>query len=1187
MKLRNKLVAVLAASMVVTSVPVVTMADTTNYVSTGRYAQKGTTYGYLAGSVNGYDVVYGQAGPGIGGSVPENGYDYKYSNGFEFVPQFDYSQTGSMFMSLTKDTKFNENAILAYVDAFNSADGHSNISFKKDSDNKDVVWLANNKEWNGQRVEDLMKSGTVKMYFNNATGDNNGSATPAFEGKTGVVSAADIRAQIDTVFTAKKNAAITAGTLYTADKTADLDVAAIVDAIMEQYNTLLTTEKDKDGNIIKQTVKLRNVTISQNKISKILEKVVASAKASNEATTSYAQLYKAGPNGTQLINTDKLQSIIDETVKDVNKWIYDETFKMPDYDEVITITKVESFDVKDANDREYQSHLRVDFSGNFERGASYRVPLLAKLDGDKTVILNIDGRDSFVTSGKYNLTQDTLTDKRLTATADGGAKLRTNYADPIGELRFTESQIKSLTNGGKNRKIQISLPASSDLEFNLEKTVAGAQAVGKRGFFGQTTVASPDNNPNIEFLAESGYVNNSTAYINALAAELATTTPLNAADNKNDRLRISYGITSRRNSYTDIDKQTLIVELPDFADDLAVGEIALSGIYVQPKDGTAQPGEIKVTVEEYLAPGWSNTINTNQNFVEAPFDNNGNYYHNNVQYYVLTKTNGYQPYTYATNVTVNRNNNNNGKLYVLTNGSTTVSSAAQASTNLIASTELKVGEIKEYAITLKCDKPTDIKAGRSGILNKKTTEFILEENVKDSLVDNRKIEFKMENGYMFGPADIDYTDVAANANGAIAKGLYGSTNYKQKAIQKFKDLVADKVIEFKEKAAAGDGKKGFVMSTLDLIIDAEGRVIGFSGEYDRLKSSEADKIKIKVPVATDVMNKGEVKVIANTVYTRSFQDKDEDISCPVANIKTPIEVTFDGAKLKVGQQAQEAGTITIKETEQGMLEKGWLFLAAKDQEGITFDTIPTVKVADASGKQLAVKNVELSKDKTMLGIEISKTSTEASTITVEGINLTADRTVPQANYDLAIWGTALTDENELGITNFTQNALYSHAYFNQTSDLYIVEKFIQMTTANTEDLSGSAKAVTTEFVIGKKEYTVNGEKQVMDSAAYIKDGLTFVPVKYLAKAFGVADSAIQYDKKTATATIVSGDKVINITKGKAYLTVNGTQVPMATKAEVNKENRMCVPMAYIASALGVDKSWDSATKTATFTNVRK
>ncbi len=102
MKMRQKLIAVLAASMVVTSVPVVTMADTTNYVSAARYAKKGTTYGYSVVD----NKVVGTSGLS----------QYTDFNGFEFAPIMNYTQPGTMFMSLTKDTTFNAQAILTYVD---------------------------------------------------------------------------------------------------------------------------------------------------------------------------------------------------------------------------------------------------------------------------------------------------------------------------------------------------------------------------------------------------------------------------------------------------------------------------------------------------------------------------------------------------------------------------------------------------------------------------------------------------------------------------------------------------------------------------------------------------------------------------------------------------------------------------------------------------------------------------------------------------------------------------------------------------------------------------------------------------------------------------------------------------------------------------------------------------------------
>ena len=342
-------------------------------------------------------------------------------------------------------------------------------------------------------------------------------------------------------------------------------------------------------------------------------------------------------------------------------------------------------------------------------------------------------------------------------------------------------------------------------------------------------------------------------------------------------------------------------------------------------------------------------------------------------------------------------------------------------------------------------------------------------------------------------------------------------------------------------------------------------------------------MQITIPVAADLQATGDVKVVANNLFTRSDI---KDASCTVANIVAPIEVSIEAAQVKVGLQGQETGAITIKETDKGMLETGWLFLNIEDQKGITFDKLPTIEVKDSSNKTIAIKNATLSKDRTVIGFEVTRTSTEASTIEIKDIVLTTDRTVPEANYDLAIWGTALTDEVELGINNFTQNALFTNKYYNELSDKFIVKSFIEMTTKNTEDITSASKTVQTSFVIGEKTFVVNGEKITMDTTAYIKDGLTFVPVRYLAQAFGFTGNALQYDKATSTATLIAGNKVISITNGKAYIVVNGTQVPMATKAEV-KEGRMCVPMSYIAAALGVEKSWDATTKTATFSNVEK
>ncbi len=1011
MKMRQKLIAVLAASMVVTSVPVVTMADTTNYVSAARYAKKGTTYGY---TVNG-DKVVGASGLS----------KYTDFNGFEFAPIMNYTQPGTMFMSLTKDTNFDAQAILTYVDSFNaSKSGAAAQTDLKVVDGK--VYDANTEEFNGRLVEDIIEDGvTLNIISNSSTGQ------PAKI----TLDRATLRDKLEAEIRKNPSGYIS--------RVSYVDVVnSIVNRVAEEIDEAITVA----GGIDKV-----NITELMAKVETIVEEVVKEVEnglGDGGITTTQSFYLSQGGNLDEAAVAKFLTPLVQAEVKEFYT-------KAPS--QTITIKKVESFTVKDADDREYNSHLRVDFEGTFYKNVTYRVPLLAKVGGDKVVLLNIDGRDSFVTSGKYNLTQDAVSDKRVTATADT-AKIRTNYTEEIGKIKLTETAIDALQGDGTvNRQIKLELPSSSGLEFNLTKTKSNVKATGMRAFYGKEV--------------------------------------------KNDDLDAKYGEYERRGD-KDQDRQTLIITLPNWTDDTAKGEIELTGIYVQPVDQSASIGEVNVTLSEYVATD-------------------------------------------------------------------------KKSDSLVASTKLKVAEVKDYDVTLTCEKPVDIKAGRSGIINDKTVTFVLEEAVKDSLADGRKIGFELENGYIFGAADV-----------TGLKDNYSTSDYKAAAEARFKKLVTDGIIKLKVNGSDKIDGKDVVLNTDDLKLtyDAEGRVTGFSTTYPQLSEEKADKIELTLPIATGLMSTGEVKVVATNLTTRSFQDK-ENPSAVVAKIINPIEVTFDGAKLKVGLQAQEAGSITIKETDKGMLDRGWLFLTADINSGITFDKVPTVTIQSADGKEVEITNVALNKAKTVLGLEIAKTSLDASTIKISDIVLTADRTVPEANYDLVMWGSALTDESVRDITSFSQSVVNNAAYFGEGSDIYRVKEFVQMTTKNTEDITDSNnKAVTASFVIGESKFKVNNEEVAMDSAAYVKNGYTFVPVKYVAKAFGIEGNAVQYDKATSTATIIAGNKVINITNGKPFIVVNGTQVPMAVKAEV-KEGRMCVPMAYIAAALDVQKSWDATTKTATFTNV--
>ena len=1066
MKLRNKLVAVMATSMVVTSVPVVTMADSSNTINVYNYNIKDTTIGFGSRSIsapttasdysnplnyvtdskyvdNGRNVTTTDAlhAKTIGASSLYTTYTYSYTAqgnnfsitnlpGIEIAPKHEYLLGGNAgavqqtaYATLTKDSNYVEDAYLYFMDAMY---GNGDTSMLIDDNGR--IWNSNHGPkttaagWDGLTRDEVTQK--LKTVNEVGTGDAKSNGAP---------------------------------------------ITVYYDAVTGE--------------------------------------ILTGAKRASAITNAKTGTYT-------FVDPKDSTKTITNPVAGVNITIMDWT-------------------ETEINDRKYKSSMRMDFFGDFEQNVnrgSYKIPFLVKVGGDDQVLVNLDGKDSFVTSMTYTLT-DKLTNKKLIATADSKTITKDN-TEEIGEIRLDETAVKSLINAG-NRWIKIQLPSSADLEFDLTKTKENLKATGKRGFYNVAT-GEKDNTTNDATLkanasdkddfqvvlgkearsSRSSYYNTSyttyTEYVYKNGSDKVTTTVYQGPTYPYNGKTYTYdGTQTNRTSnsgYYNDDVQTLLIKLPDWADNTSKGQLVLTGIYVRPQEKEAALGDVNITLSEDLT--------------------HGNAYVND----------------------------------------------SQKSTDLVESTTLKVATITDYGVVVECENPPKVKAGRSGVVSNTKTTFIVKEAVKDSLVDSRRIELNLENGYIFGPADVYGT-----VNNAT--GYYNSTTYKQAAKDRFLELVKNETIKFEEKAGKDGAQIGFDLQ--DVVVDANGYVTGFTAYYPRLKSTEDDKIKVTMPVATSVMSKGDVKLKVGNVFTRAHE---KDVEGVVANIVEPISVEIEKASVKVGLEGQTEGSITIKETDKGMLERGWLFLSAENlQDGITFTKVPTVKVGDEA-KGVKIENVTISKDKKAIAMEITRTSTEASTISISDIQFTTDRTVPEANYDLDIWGTALTDEDILDVYDYSQSVLNASGFRGQYTDKYTVADFIQMTTKNTQDLNASGlKAATAAFVIGENKFTVNGETVTMDSAAYIKDNYTMVPVKYVAKAFGIEGNAVQYDQKTSTATIVAGNKVIAITAGKAVITVNGTAIPMATKAEV-KDGRMCVPMAYIASALDVQKNWDATTKTATFTN---
>ena len=104
----------------------------------------------------------------------------------------------------------------------------------------------------------------------------------------------------------------------------------------------------------------------------------------------------------------------------------------------------------------------------------------------------------------------------------------------------------------------------------------------------------------------------------------------------------------------------------------------------------------------------------------------------------------------------------------------------------------------------------------------------------------------------------------------------------------------------------------------------------------------------------------------------------------------------------------------------------------------------------------------------------------------------------------------------------------------------------------------------------------------MDVAPYIKDGRTFLPLRYIANAAGVADSDITWDPATQEVTISKGGRLVQVTIGSTTMLINGKAVTMDVAPEISN-GRTCLPFAWVAQALGANITWDATTQTVTVT----
>lgn len=104
--------------------------------------------------------------------------------------------------------------------------------------------------------------------------------------------------------------------------------------------------------------------------------------------------------------------------------------------------------------------------------------------------------------------------------------------------------------------------------------------------------------------------------------------------------------------------------------------------------------------------------------------------------------------------------------------------------------------------------------------------------------------------------------------------------------------------------------------------------------------------------------------------------------------------------------------------------------------------------------------------------------------------------------------------------------------------------------------------------IDSRNARLNGQSYRLNSAPFISDGVTMVPLRFIADACGA-----KTEYNDGSITVSTAEKTVTMTIGSLNYSVNGVQKEMETAAQIVNDTTM-VPVRAIAEEMGMNVSWD-------------
>ena len=464
------------------------------------------------------------------------------------------------------------------------------------------------------------------------------------------------------------------------------------------------------------------------------------------------------------------------------------------------------------------------------------------------------------------------------------------------------------------------------------------------------------------------------------------------------------------------------------------------------------------------------------------------------------------------------------------------------SSDAFDTTKLEVAKMVEEAVTytVEDDDLPVIWAGKdyADDDDTNTLEVAIEENTGDILNTSRKATFTFPDGIEVAGVEVDGApDVENNpSNIEIDENVVTVWNYQRRA------------------GNESNSDKGRVDMQIKFILNA---APSFSGDVDVTLGGEFD-----------------------------------DVELTVATVKAPYTVEAKTSEVLIDYRYVPVNEIVITEAEEGILEEEDVILL--QVEKMDFEDAGTYEVTSGD-IEVDVNIVDGRDDVAQLEIEVTDESTEASTITISGLELYLDRTLPVGGYALEnigrwdnnegvneainiLWENS-SDIDEVdaaqaasGLRGYDEDGIFKY------DAVTVNDEYVEVVTAgrDQDDSSTTRKIVIT---IGATTMAVGTETVTLDTPAYINaENYTELPLRAVSEAFG---ATVGWDDASRTVTIMMGQRIVSMTIGSKTMYINGTPVAMNTAPEITNE-RTFVPVRDLANALGITKiDWNEASATVT------